>query len=68
MVLGFMRRLSLLPEGSLYLDNLRDTTADARQPLICPTGLRVLASSSGTWVWALLSFSLGLGLWTAMVS
>ena len=29
MVLGFMRRLSLLPEGSLHLDILRDNIADA---------------------------------------
>ena len=35
MVLGFMRRLSLLPEGSLHLDVLRDNIADARQPLMC---------------------------------
>ena len=35
MVLGFMRRLSLLPEGSLHLDLLRDNIADARQPLMC---------------------------------
>ena len=35
MVLGFMRRLSLLPEGSLHLDILRDNIADARQPLMC---------------------------------
>ena len=35
MVLGFMRRLSLLPEGSLHLDILRDNIADARQPLVC---------------------------------
>ena len=31
-------------------------------------GLRVLTSSSGTWVWALLSFPLGFGLWTALVT
>ena len=35
MVLGFMRRLSLVPEGSLHLDILRDNIADARQPLVC---------------------------------
>ena len=35
MVLGFMRRLSLLPEGSLHLDVLRDNIAYARQPLMC---------------------------------
>ena len=35
MVLGFMRRLSLLPEGSLHLDILRDNIVDARQPLMC---------------------------------
>ena len=35
MVLGFMRRSSLLPEGSLHLDILRDNIADARQPLMC---------------------------------
>ena len=35
MVLGFMHRLSLLPEGSLHLDVLRDNIADARQPLMC---------------------------------
>ena len=35
MVLGFMRRLSLLPEGSLHLDILRNNIADARQPLMC---------------------------------
>ena len=35
MVLGFMRRLSLLPEGSLHLDILQDNIADARQPLVC---------------------------------
>ena len=35
MVLGFMRRLSLLPEGSLHLDILLDNIADARQPLMC---------------------------------
>ena len=35
MVLGFMRRLSLLPEGSLHLDVFPDTIADARQPLMC---------------------------------
>ena len=35
MVLGFMRRLSLLPEGNLNLDNLQDNSADARQPLVC---------------------------------
>ena len=35
MVLGFMRRLSLLPEGSVHLDILRDNNADARQPLMC---------------------------------
>ena len=35
MVLGFIRRLSLLPEGSLHLDVLRDNIADARQPLMC---------------------------------
>ena len=35
MVLGFMRRLSLLPEGSLHLDILRDNIADALQPLMC---------------------------------
>ena len=29
-VLGLMRRLSLLPEGSLHLDILRDNIADAR--------------------------------------
>ena len=31
--LGFMRRLSLLPDDSLYLDILRDDAADARGPL-----------------------------------
>ena len=35
MVLGFMRRLSLLPEGSLHLDVLRGNIADAWQPLMC---------------------------------
>ena len=35
MVLGFMRRLSLLPEGSLHLDILKDNIADAQQPLLC---------------------------------
>ena len=35
MVLDFMRRLSLLPEGSLHLDILRDNIADAWQPLTC---------------------------------
>ena len=35
MVLGFTRRLPLLPEGSLRLDILRDVIADARQPLMC---------------------------------
>ena len=35
MVLGFMRQLSLLPEGSLHLDILQDNIADARQPLMC---------------------------------
>ena len=35
MVLGFLRRLSLLPEGSLHLDILRDNIADAWQPLMC---------------------------------
>ena len=35
MVLGFMRRLSLLPEGSLHLDILQDNIADAQQPLMC---------------------------------
>ena len=35
MVLGFMRRLSFLPEGSLHSDILRDNIADARQPLMC---------------------------------
>ena len=34
-MLGFMRQLSLLPEGSLQLDILRDNIADARQPLMC---------------------------------
>ena len=35
-MLGFMRRLSLLPEGSLHLDIHRDNIADARgQPLMC---------------------------------
>ena len=34
-MLGFMRRLSLLPESSLHLDILRDNSADARQPLMC---------------------------------
>ena len=35
MVLGFMRRLSLLPEGSLHLNILRDKIADAWQPSMC---------------------------------
>ena len=35
MVLGFMRRLSPLPEGSFHLDILRDNIADARQLLVC---------------------------------
>ena len=35
MVLGFMRQLSLLPEGSLDLEIVRDNNADARQPLMC---------------------------------
>ena len=35
MMLGCMRRLSLLPERSLHLDILRDKIADARQPLAC---------------------------------
>ncbi len=34
-LLGFMRRLSLLPEGSLHLDILRDNIADAKGPLPC---------------------------------
>lgn len=34
MVLGFMRRLSLLPKGSLHLVVLRDNNADARQSLV----------------------------------
>ena len=35
MVLGCMRRLSILPEGSLHLDILQDNIADAWQPLVC---------------------------------
>ena len=35
MVLHFLRRLSLLPEGSLHLDIFRDNIADALQPLMC---------------------------------
>ena len=35
LLLGFMRRLSLLPEGSLHLDILRDNIADAAGPLPC---------------------------------
>ena len=35
MVLGFMRRLAILPEGSLHLDVLQANIADARQPLMC---------------------------------
>ena len=67
-MLGFMRRLSLLPEGSLHLDILRDNIADARQPLMCADWAAGVPSSSATWVWALLSFPLGLALWTALVS
>ena len=32
-LLGFVRRLSLLPDDSLHLDILRDNVADARDPL-----------------------------------
>ena len=35
MVLGFTRQLSLLPEGSLHLDMIRDNIANAWQPLMC---------------------------------
>ena len=33
-----------------------------------PIGLWVLTGNPGTWAWALLSFPLGLGLWTALDS
>ena len=68
MVLGFMRRLlSLLPEGSLHLDVLRDNIADARQPLMCASWA-VGVDQQFRDLWALLSFPLGLGLWTVLVS
>ena len=34
-VLGFMHRLSEMPEGSLHLDILKDNIADARQQSRC---------------------------------
>ena len=41
-LLGFVRRLSLLPDDSLHLDILRDNVADARGPLPIPIGLEAL--------------------------
>ena len=71
-LLGFMRRLSLLPEGSLHLDILRDNIADAKGPLPCANwaqGIDTQFASLG-----IASprerkqrlFPLGLVLWTAM--
>ena len=68
MVLGFMRRLLLLHQGSLHLDILRDNIADAWQPLMCATWaagvdrqFRGLGMGSSF-------IPLGLGLWTAVDS
>ena len=35
-----MRRLSVLPDDSLHLDNLRDNIADAKGPLLCANWAR----------------------------
>ena len=70
MVLGFMRRLSLLPEGSLHLNILRDNIADARQPLMCAKWAAGVDKQFRDLQGYGLSFRfpLGLGLWTALVS
>ena len=39
-LLGFMRRLSVLPDDSLHLDILRDNIADAKGPLPSANGAR----------------------------
>ena len=39
-LLGFVRRLSLLPDDSLHLDILRNNVADARGPLPCANWAR----------------------------
>ena len=39
-LLGFMRRLSVLPDDSLHLQILRDNIADAKGPLLCASWAR----------------------------
>ena len=61
MVLGFVRRLSLLPEGSLHLDVLRDNIADARQPLMLANWAAGVDKQSGAWVLGSPFVSSGIG-------
>ena len=68
MVLGFIRRSSLLPEGSLHLDILRDNTADARQPSMCANWAAGVDKQFRDLGMGSPFISSGFGLWTALVS
>ena len=47
-LLGFVRRLSLLPDYSLHLDILLDHIADARGPVLCAKWARGIEMSFAT--------------------
>ena len=68
MVLGFMRRLLLLPEGSLHLDILQDNIADARQPLVCTNWAAGVDRQYRDLGMGSPFFSVRLALWTALIS